>query len=535
MRGPGSCQRAACGLLIGGALLAAVVVTKAVAGPTLPLPSARTRSVDPPACPLGTTPRPDWDRAIAGGIRERVVSHKKLAWERARGGTAAARPHLRARLEGWPRHLLADRATLPGDDTDFLRRIARDTWRGLAALTDRENGLPINNVRFPGGALTVPPASIGDYASATDIGVHLVALAAARALDLLPHDAAVARARRILDTLDRLQTHAGFFFNYYDTTALERTSNLISFVDTSWLVAGLIVLRGTFPELADPCSALIARMDFRFFYDRSRRLMSHGYYVTPGVHSPYHYGVLYTEARIGSLIAIGKGDVPEAHWFEMVRTYPSACGGQTMAPIGVRWKTVRGHRFAGGHYTWGGVPYVPSWGGSMFEALMPTLVIDEMRYAPRSLGRNGCAHATVQRRYTVETLGASAWGMSPATTPSGDGYGEYGIPVLGMRGYQPGVVTPHAVALALLVTPEPAVAMLRALATTYDLYGDFGFYDAVDPATGAVAHTYLSLDQAMLFIAVANRLCEGCIQGRFAADPIVQRVLPMLAAEDFFD
>jgi hypothetical protein len=96
-------------------------------------------------------------------------------------------------------------------------------------------------------------------------------------------------------------------------------------------------------------------------------------------------------------------------------------------------------------------------------------------------------------------------------------------------------VTPHAAALALSVEPGPAIANLRALATQYDLYGDFGFYDAVDPQSGAVAHVYLTLDQEMIFLAVANRLCDGCVQRRFEADPIVQRALPLLAAERFFD
>ena len=96
-------------------------------------------------------------------------------------------------------------------------------------------------------------------------------------------------------------------------------------------------------------------------------------------------------------------------------------------------------------------------------------------------------------------------------------------------------MTPHASALALAVTPEPALANLRALAAAYDIYGDYGFYDAVDPRSGAVAYKYLALDQSMLFIALANYLGDHCIQQRFAADPIVQRALPVIAAEDFFD
>jgi hypothetical protein len=166
---------------------------------------------------------------------------------------------------------------------------------------------------------------------------------------------------------------------------------------------------------------------------------------------------------------------------------------------------------------------------------MPTLVLDEPRHAAANLGANGTAHARVQRRYTLETLGYPVWGMSPSATLSGVGYAEYGVRVLGSLGYPPGAVTPHASALALAVTPAEAVANLRRLAERYHIYGDFGLYDAVDPVSGEVAHAYLALDQSMILIAAANYLKDGVVQRRFAADPIVAKVLPLLAAEDFFD
>ncbi len=184
---------------------------------------------------------------------------------------------------------------------------------------------------------------------------------------------------------------------------------------------------------------------------------------------------------------------------------------------------------------WGGVPYVPSWGGSMFEALMPTLLLDEMRYAPASLGRNDGAHALVQQRYAAEVLRYPVWGISPSATPGRDGYSEYGVKVLGSRGYDAGAVAPYASVLALATMPEAALANLRNLATRYGIYGEYGFYDAVDPLSGVVAYKYLALDQSMLFIALANYLEPHAIQQKFAADPIIQRVLPLIADENFFD
>ncbi len=472
---------------------------------------------------------------LPAAAREIVVAVKKKAWEDSLGGRAAAKPHIQARLVGWPQHVLIDRGSLPKTDREFALRLARDTWRGLDALSDRENGLPIDNARFAKNSVGLAEARIGDYTSGTNIGLHLIAIVAARELGFLPAAAAVEKIGRVLDTLEHLETYRGFFFNFYDTTSLERTSNFVSFVDSAWLTAGLIVVRNTFPDLAERCTQVIAKMDFSFFYNGVTGQVSHGYYVKPGIRSPYDYGMLYTEARLGSLIAIGKGDVPEAHWATLARTFPADCAGQTLLPQGTRIKTLRGHELAAGYYEWGGLRYVPSWGGSMFEALMPTLVLDEVRHAPKSLGLNDRAHAEVQRRYALEQLGYRVWGLSPCATPAGDSYGEYGVKVLGARGYDGGAVTPHASALALGFTPEAALTNLRQLAQQYDVYGEYGFYDAADPRSGAVAYKYLALDQSMVFIALANYLNDHCIQKHFGADPIAQKALALIGDEDFFD
>jgi hypothetical protein len=133
-------------------------------------------------------------------------------------------------------------------------------------------------------------------------------------------------------------------------------------------------------------------------------------------------------------------------------------------------------------------------------------------------------------------LGWSVFGLSPAVAPGPDGYREYGVPVLGTsKSYHDAAVTPHAVALALAVAPATATATLRELVTRYDVYGEFGFYDSVDPKSGEVGTAYLALDQGMLFLALANHLKQGLVQRLFAADPIAQRALPILADEDFFE
>lgn len=461
---------------------------------------------------------------------------RKRAWERAHGAEGAADPAaLRARLVGWPSFALADTAALPADDRAFLLRVARDTWRGIDALTDAEHGLPLDTVRFAPGSVRLEESRIGDYTNVTNVGLYLLCVVAARELGFLTRDEALARLDRTIGTLEGLERWRGFFFNYYDTTSGERTSHFVSFVDSAWLTAGLMAVRDAFPEVAARADSIVESQDYGLFYDPVERQMNHGWWSNLGVRAEYTYGVLYTEARAGSFIAVGKGDVPEEHWFALARTFPAAWDWQRLPSTGRRAKETRGHRHFGGWYEWKGLRYVPSWGGSLFEALMPTVVIDEARIAPRSLGANDVAHAVGHRRYALEEAGYPVWGMSPSSTPHEDSYQEYGVPVLGSFGYETGAVTPHVVALALSFTPREATKCLRELARRYPIYGDFGFYDAVDPATGAVSYKYLALDQEMLLLGLANFLEPDCVRRHFMAHPYARRAAEVVAAEDFFE
>jgi hypothetical protein len=463
-----------------------------------------------------------------------VPTPKKEAWEQAHGGKDAARAALAGRLRGWPPTLTPPPPPL-ADDAAFLMQLARSTWQGLAAMIDREHGLPVDHVTFAQSVVDPAQSQVGDYTSPSTVGIWLMAVAGAEKLGLIGRPDAIDLIGHALGTLAGLERLHGFFYNYYDTTTLERSSNFISSVDSSWLTAGLMVVRQAFPELAGPASRLIGDGDYGWLYDAALGLISHGYYVNLGCPSQYHYGLLYTEARVLSLIAIGKGDVPEAHWFRLEHTLPAEEGWQTQPPKGRVARPIGGQTVMDGWYEHGRYRYLPSWGGSMFEALMPTLVVDEARLAPNGLGRNDVIHAILQRRHALEELGYPIWGMSPCAT-AGGGYGEFGVRYLGVLGYPDGMVAPYASALALAATPGPAIENLRRLVERYpDSYGAWGFYDALDPKTGQIARSYLPLDQGMLLVAIANHLADHVVQRAFAADPIAAKALPLLAEDHFFD
>ena len=121
--------------------------------------------------------------------------------------------------------------------------MARDTWRGLAALRDRQNGLPIDHVYFGDDSLDPAKAEIGDYTGITNVGLYVISIVGAHELGFIDREEAVARVRAALETVRDLETWKGMFFNFYDTTTLERTSEFLSFVDSAWLTAGAMVIR----------------------------------------------------------------------------------------------------------------------------------------------------------------------------------------------------------------------------------------------------------------------------------------------------
>lgn len=465
-----------------------------------------------------------------GAHEDRAVAPNKKQWEMQRGGEVAARKAIRDRAIELPPGPLVRREPLPEDDQALISQVLRDTWRGLDGLRDKENGLPFDTVTFfPGGGA---PA-VGDYTNVTNIGLFMMSVIAARELGLIDAKGARARLTQIVQTLEKLETYQGFFFNYYDTTSLERTSHFISFVDSAWLSAGLMVTRNAEPSLKPRIDRILQKQNYAFFYDAELGQMVHGYHVQRDARSNNVYGLLYSEPRLGSLIAIGRGDVPPAHWFALSRTFPSEWTWQSMVPQNRTARLVDGYKVTGGYYLWQGMRYLPSWGGSMFEALMPALVLDDQTYAPHSLGANAIAHVDIQRRYALEVLSLPVWGMSPSANPLG-GYGEYGISILGVKGYDESVVTPHASGLAAMLRPREAALNLREMAALYPIYGNFGFYDAVEPKSGKVAYKYLALDQSMLFLGLANTVKPHLVQRFFAMDRDIRRALPVVRSENFF-
>ena len=245
-------------------------------------------------------------------------------------------------------------------------------------------------------------------------------------------------------------------------------------------------------------------MDFSFLFDKTRKLFSIGYRATDGTLDPNCYDLLASEARLASFIAIAKGDVPSAHWFRL---------GRALTPVG------RGSALI-------------SWAGSMFEYLMPALV---MHSPAESLLRQTYTQVVLRQIEYGNERGVP-WGISESAYNARDldftyQYASFGVPGLGLkRGLsQDLVIAPYATALAAVIDPSEAVQNFAKLAQAGGL-GSYGFYESLDYTSTrlpegqdvAVVRAYMAHHQGMSLVAFANALHDGAMQSRFHAEPIVQ-------------
>ncbi|MBA2384866.1 MAG: DUF3131 domain-containing protein, partial [Actinobacteria bacterium] len=328
-----------------------------------------------------------------------------------------------------------------------LQGYARDTWHSFDMMLYPDTGLVADNVSAEG--------TRARYTSPTNIGTYLWSTIAARDLGLISNADAVARIGRTLDTLSTLERHeeSGQYYNWYDPQTGEKLTvwpadgstvhPFLSSVDNGWLAAALVMVGNAVPEHEAQADALYEPMDFGFYYDPGPGLLRGGAWTEPheGVYDPaknvwftgHHYGALNTEPRIASYIGIARGQIPATHYFKMWRTFPPDCGWswQETKPEGVT-RTYLGVDVYEGHYTYAGMNIVPSWGGSMFEALMVPLLVPEEQWAPQSWGVNHPLYVDAQIYHGKEEAHYGYWGFSPSNNPDG-GYREYGVDPIGLN------------------------------------------------------------------------------------------------------
>ncbi|GAA5025714.1 glucoamylase family protein [Microbacterium fluvii] len=470
-----------------------------------------------------------------------------------------------------------------GSTRETLERYAEDTWASLDAMTDPDTGLAADNIE---GDLTDP----GAYTSPTNIGGYLWSTVTARDLGIIDRRDARERLRTTLTTLERLERNeaSGMFYNWYDPATGEKLTTwpesgdpvepFLSTVDNGWLAAALRIVAEAEPRLARQADRLYDSMDFGAFFDPAGAAgleagtnrggfwdaepagcsvaapMYNGSGET-AFYTCHHYDTTVSESRIATYLGIINGQIPSTALAGTHRTMPPGCdwAWQEQLPTGTT-RSYHGYDVWEGVYSYDGMSFVPSWGGSMFEALMPDLLVPEAQWGHRSWALNHSITVAVQEAHGADA-GYGYWGFSPASNPFG-GYSEYGVDLAGMRsdgyasdvektdvdidrpgctmGTNPdptfgdGVVTPHASFLALPYDRAGALKNLRGIENDLGAYGPGGFYDSVAVHSGTIAERYLSLDQSMIMAAIGNELTGDTLKDYFVDRAARTRLAPAI-------
>ncbi|MEJ7746127.1 MAG: glucoamylase family protein, partial [Luteimonas sp.] len=253
-----------------------------------------------------------------------------------------------------------------------------------------------------------------------------------------------------------------------------------------------------------------ARMDYQFLYDRSRHLLSIGYNVDEHRRDQGYYDLLASEARLCSFVAIAQGQLPQETWFALGRLLTEVDGDPTLL----------------------------SWSGSMFEYLMPQLVMPS--YEGTLLDQT--SKHSVERQIEYGRQRNVPWGISESGYNIVDGrmnyqYRAFGVPGLGLRRglAQDLVIAPYASMMALMTAPDAACANLQRL-TDEGFTGRFGMYEAIDYTTSrlprgqghALIRSFMAHHQGMGLLSLVYLLRDQPMQKRFVADPEFQATLLLL-------
>ncbi len=412
---------------------------------------------------------------------------------------------------------------LAADDIAYLRDVARDTWRFYEEhVTAADLHLPPDNVQL------VPRLMVAHRTSPTNIGLYLLATACAQKMGFISAAQMAERLAATLDSVERLPRYQGHLPNWIDTQSGAPLHPVyVSAVDSGNLVACLLVLAQACEELAAPhdtapalrdslrrsarrALALALATDFKALYDPQRCLLHIGWHVDRGELDRGHYDLMASEARLTSLVAIAKGDLPAEHW--------RALGRPTVAV--------------------GREPLLRSWSGSMFEYLMPTLLLEEPQ---GSVLQRSTRIAVAEQQREARPHG-TPWGISESAIALQDHtmayqYGPQGVARLALRRTPADerVIAPYASGLALLVDAGAAVANLRAL-EALGARRDRGFIESIDyspqrQAEGGaytLVQTHMSHHQAMILVAAVAVVTGGVPQAWARRAPHLRAVAGLL-------
>ncbi len=413
-----------------------------------------------------------------------------------------------------------------------LRELAKQIWAFFEDFTtEEENWLIPDNVQIN------PQNGIAHRTSPTNIGLYLCSVLAARDFGFIDTRGLIERLERTITTVEGIKKWNGHLYNWYDTVTLEPlTPQYVSTVDSGNFVAYLLVVKEGLKEWLkkdfakregpDPAKhgsksaeedwlasgqklivrieALINETDFRPLYDSETKLFTLGYHVATGRNDPILYDLLASEARQASFVAIALGQVPVSHWSRLGRTMTKVRQQATLL----------------------------SWSGTMFEYLMPRLIMRTYRNTIWDSTYRGI----VKRQIEYANQRGVPFGISESGYYAFDyqmnyQYRAFGVPGIGFkRGLEQDlVVAPYATILALPFARNKGFEALRKI-DEIGARGKYGYYEAIDftpermpkEKSYMIIRSFMAHHQGMSMLSLANLLLPQKMYDRFHRDKRVQ-------------
>ncbi|MEK3883309.1 glucoamylase family protein [Paenibacillus sp. PL2-23] len=488
-------------------------------------------------------PLPD----VSGGTKG-IVLAAVLLWSMA--------PLFVRWLDASPQH---GEAAFTEQETETLRGLSRDIWSFYEDfVTEKENWLPPDNVQLE------PDRGVAHRTSPTNIGMYAVCAVAARDFGFIDTPGLIERLERTVGTMERMEKWEGHLYNWYDTQSLAPLMPVyVSTVDSGNLVAALLAVKegllewmqsdwssqpasgGTHEKdrrhtnrfevafsaelgspgkndwmirgsrLAERIDALARGTDFRQLYDARTNLFALGYHVSRRERDDILYDLLASEARQASFVAIAMGQVPVSHWNAL---------GRTMTKVDGR-------------------PALLSWSGTMFEYLMPWLLMRTYRQTIWDSTYKAVVSRQIQyAKQRKVPFGISESGYFAFDHQLNYQYRAFGVPGLGFkRGLEQDLVlAPYATIMALPYAPKEG---LRALKKMEELggRGPYGYYEAMDftprrlkrEHRHEVIRSFMAHHQGMSMLTLSNLLLPHSMIDRFhrnkevrAAELLLQERIP---------
>lgn len=386
---------------------------------------------------------------------------------------------------------------LSEQDRLFLIRAANDIWRYFSDLCR-----PSNNFLPPDNFQEQPYVGSAERTSPTNIGLTLLSALAAMDLSLSGSEQAPTLIANMLTTMEKMPKWNGHLYNWYDTKTLRVLEPAyISTVDSGNLAGALIALRegllekgSDFRSLAERAGRLVDAMDFSPLFDEERQLFYIGR-EADGKPTEGWYDLMASEARLTSYITIARGEVMKKHWRRLGRVLVSK------------------DNFSG----------MVSWTGTMFEYLMPNLLLP--------CYENSLLYESMKFCVYVQKRAHSPWGISESAFFAFDPnlnyrYKAHGVGRLALKRRQDKerVISPYSTFLALQTAPKSAVKNLRRL-SRMGMEGRYGYYEAVDftpmrqlGKKYEIVRCFMAHHLGMSLVAIDNAVKDGIMQKRFMCD-----------------